>query len=216
MPTVAVQRGLWGRGLSPLRSGGRGCVEDHLAQERSSLGGKAGAGSPRGPSLFRPKPTLLGMPAERRLQSAPSRLENPLSILPRKTQCAAVVDAVHCKGKRSALRSHMQRAAWKAPPAPLGEKRLLRAEWQGAGWVPAGRLFPKKEALFLPVQCWRREEGLLFGLHVDASGLGSGMLSVCHGRLVCRPCLGGAAQAVAGQSRTRKAPLVILSSVSGW
>ena len=58
--------------------------------------------------------------------------------------------------------------------------------------------------------------GLALGVYVDASGLGSGMLSGSLGRLACRPRLGGAAQAGTGQSRTRKAPPVMLSSVSGW
>ena len=71
----------------------------------------------------------------------------------------------------------MQRAAWRVPSASLEEKGLLRAEWECAGQVPPGRIFTQKEALFLPVQCWRREEGLLLGLYVDASDLGSGMLS---------------------------------------
>lgn len=156
------------------------------------------------------------MSAERRLQSTPPCLKNPPSILLPKTQRAAVAIAVRCDCSRSVLRSHMQRAAWRVPSASLEEKGLLRAEWECAGQVPPGRIFTQKEALFLPVQCWRREEGLLLGLYVDASDLGSGMLSGCLGRLACRPCLGGAAQAGAGQSRTRKAPPVMLSSVSGW
>lgn len=130
-----------------------------------------------------------------------SALQSPL-------QCVAIAHAACCVVTCSVLRGG-------SPLHPLRRRGCCVRNGNVPDRCPQGAFYPKRSPLpACPMR--RREEGLLLGLYVDASGLGSRMLSGCLGRLACRPCHGGAAQAGAGQSRTRKAPPVMLSSVSGW